>query len=98
MIYNHLVFSSRKLKNVPYCGIPIAGLSQEAVAGDFLQNSLPLPPAPLRFLPKGSAGPVAVLPPLGSKQQRGRSIDFRAEWNKIDTLAGCMSSETLCLH
>lgn len=44
MIYNHFAFASKKLKNVTYCGIPIAETLRRAATGDFLQMCLPWSP------------------------------------------------------
>lgn len=44
VIYNHFVFASKKLKNVTYCGIPIAETLRREATGDFLQTCLPWSP------------------------------------------------------
>ena len=88
VIYNHFVFSSKKLKNVTYCGIPVAETCRES-GHWWLSADMPaLVPNPPHTLFNDSAGPMAALPWHCSKQQRGKDTAIRAEWGKMHTQVG----------
>ena len=74
VIYNHFVFASKKLKNVTYCGIPIAETLRRAATGDFLQTCLPWSPVLYTHSLMTQLGPWQLCLDIAQSSREGKPL------------------------
>ena len=74
VIYNHFVFASKKLKNVTYCGIPIAETLRRAATGDFLQTCLPWSPILYTHSLMTQLGPWQLCLDIAQSSREGKTL------------------------